>query len=433
MPAKYRDKSRKIRKYYSDNEEQRDRPLLFENSYLGDLHFDLRIGQLPTNISEHALRCVLGEALLRNPENSWISYSLNSNKYIGVDRYGGPDFRRLKVKGATEYAASLGLICIDAGKSWAQDGYGKQSRFTATPTLIQMAGLEPAIIKHPRELIRLKDEKHTLIGYVDTDFTIELRNDLREWNDHISQFHIWVDDPHVKWTNTGVVKICSQRENGGHFFIRPDSVAMHRVFNDNSFKLGGRAFGPFWQSLPKSMRKNVRIDNSYTASGDYSCSHLRLAYAEAGLDPGVEDGYAIPGYEDPTGRSLVKIATNIAINCKNNNQARRAVSDQVAWMENGSLGPQKGNTNHKDAVKVLEAILDKHHRISEAFYSGSGLRFMAIEARILADVARAARQRGIVTLPVHDELICQSQHIDIVKDLMTEKWSETVPVRPIVK
>lgn len=424
---------KQIRKYYGHEEEQRDRPLLFENVYNGDLHLDLQMPPIPSGVSEHALRCILAEAILRYREGGWVSYSLNSNKYIGAWRYGGPEFKRLSVKNATEYAAFLGLIRIDAGKSWADGGYGKQSRFTATSALIRMAGDRPPITKQPKELIRLKNEGNALIGYNDTEFTIALRHDLQDWNEHISHHHVWVDDPHVRWTNTGVIEICSQREGGGHFFIRPDSVAMHRVFNDNSFELGGRAFGPFWQSLPKGMRKNLRIDDSPTASGDYSCSHLRLAYAEAGLDPGLEDGYAIPGYEDPDGRTLVKIATNIAINCKNANQARRAVSDQIAWLEHGSLGPQKGNTKYKDASRVLEAILEKHHRINDAFYSGSGLRFMALEARILADVARAARQRGIVTLPVHDELICQSQHVVIVKDLMIEKWSETVPVRPIVK
>ena len=73
---------------------------------------------------------------------------------------------------------------------------------------------------------------------------------------------------------------------------------LRRRFTLGRFDRGGRLFGGFWISLPKSVRlKGLRIDGEEVTGLDYSALNPRLAYHLAVADPPPGDAYTLPGLE----------------------------------------------------------------------------------------------------------------------------------------
>ncbi len=100
---------------------------------------------------------------------------------------------------------------------------------------------------------------------------------------------------------------------------------LHRVFNDGVFSLGGRMYGHWVQSLPKSLRADLILDGEPTFELDYGQTHPRMLAAEMGINLGAGDIYAIDGWP----RQQIKIATNIAINAKTYDSAIRAITREI--------------------------------------------------------------------------------------------------------
>jgi hypothetical protein len=56
---------------------------------------------------------------------------------------------------------------------------------------------------------------------------------------------------------------------------------LYRVFNNSSFKQGGRFYGAWWQSVPREYRGLIRINGKPTVELDYRAIHPRILYALA--------------------------------------------------------------------------------------------------------------------------------------------------------
>jgi hypothetical protein len=52
-------------------------------------------------------------------------------------------------------------------------------------------------------------------------------------------------------------------------------TVLYRVFNNGSFDLGGRFYGPSWQALPKAWRGRIQIDGEAVVELDYGSLHPR--------------------------------------------------------------------------------------------------------------------------------------------------------------
>lgn len=378
---------------------------------------------------------VIAAAILAQREGKDVSFSLNRNFYPGLARYGGKDFTYANVRRGVDHAAGLGLISTTMGK-WRSNGTGRQSTFSATPALLELAGAAPRVLLRPGECIRLKDSEKRLINYADTAATRTLRRDTREWSESIAGSDVRLDAPDVEWVTEGAVSIPLATEGGGPITIATGAFELYRVFNDSSFKQGGRIYGHWCQSLSDHRRAQITIDAEPVALLDYGASHPRMLYARAGV-PLDGDPYPIAGID----RDTAKVALMVVLNAASRRQGIEAMAYKFAVAEQkeatGSAVSRKKALvtprHRKAAQSLLLALESRHAPIASTFYRGTGLACQRIEADILADVARTARREGIVTLPVHDELITPDRHAGRVRELMTSCWTKRIGTEPVIK
>lgn len=87
----------------------------------------------------------------------------------------------------------------------------------------------------------------------------------------------------TSWTSTIIDRL-----------VTPRHRQLHRVFNGD-YASGGRLYGGWWQTLPRNLRKHIRIDNEPVVNVDFATMHLGLAYAQEGRQPPRGDLYDLTG------------------------------------------------------------------------------------------------------------------------------------------
>lgn len=364
---------------------------------------------------------VVGEAILAGREGRFSSYSRNKNHYRGLTQYGGPAFTYANVTRAVDHVAGLGLIELQAG-FWRSDGTGRQSTFAATPMLAGLGYAAPRILVRSGTNLILKDTAKFVIPYKTTIETRRLSADLSAWTEAVKGSDIRLDAPDIEWVADGALSIPHGTKGGGPITISTGDFEFYRVFNDGAFSHGGRAYGHWSQSLPSARRAQILIDAEPVALLDYSASHPRILYAQAGI-PLDGDPYEVAGFE----RDMAKVGLLVVLNAASRRQGIEAMAHKLA-------GERDVTHEDRDAAKgLLEALEERHAPISGQFYRGTGLACQRIEADILADVARQARKDGIVTLPVHDEMIAKERHGGRVTELMSAAWRKRLGADPIIK
>ena len=107
-----------------------------------------------------------------------------------------------------------------------------------------------------KELIRLRDEMGRLISYRDTDATLRMRREIERINEFLRPLVVELNAPGVMRTERHLVM-----PSGQHILVLPPSL--YRVFNRGSFRLGGRLYGGWWQSVPNRswpLRKRLMVN-----------------------------------------------------------------------------------------------------------------------------------------------------------------------------
>ena len=80
--------------------------------------------------------------------------------------------------------------------------------------------------------------------------------------------------------------------------------------------------------------------------------------------------------------------------------------------------------------ELSQRILDKHHAIEDAFYSGQGLRLQYIDSQLAEQVMLHFANKGVPVLPVHDSFIVAAQHeqelVAVMKRVFAERFDGAV-------
>ena len=74
--------------------------------------------------------------------------------------------------------------------------------------------------------------------------------------------------------------------------------------------------------------------------------------------------------------------------------------------------------------ELSQRILDKHHAIEDAFYSGQGLRLQYIDSQLAEQVMLHFANKGVPVLPVHDSFIIAAQHQQELVAVMKRVFGE---------
>ncbi|GJE64386.1 hypothetical protein LNAOJCKE_1590 [Methylorubrum aminovorans] len=400
----------------------RDRPFLMRSHV--ERGVDALVGLTSTGYDgvDRVALSVVAEAILAQRAGQLTSYSRNRSSYTGLTQYGGRDFTYANVMRAVDHVAGLGLLELHPG-FWRSDGSGRQSTFAATAELAALGDVVPRIlVRSPTNLI-MKDGAKRLIPYRLTRDARRMMSDLSGWTESVKGSEIRVEAPDIDWSENGLVSVPHRTNDGDPITIKitTGDFVFYRVFNNASFAQGGRAYGHWSQSLPKARRAQITIDAEPVALLDFSASHPRMLYAQASI-PLEGDPYELPGFE----RDIAKVGLLVVLNAISRQQGVEAMAHKLA--EAKVTGRDRAT-----AAALLSALEERHKPIQDHFYRSTGLTCQRTKAVILADVARQARREGIVTLPVHDEIIAKARHESRIIELMNDAWRMRTGADPVIK
>lgn len=274
---------------------------------------------------------------------------------------------------------------------------GKISRIRATDKLIKLINEIPNAIEKLEDdkiscqynnLIVFKDFNKKIIRYDDTCLVNEWREQLVAYNKLIIKSNILLNiDTYKK--------------------INYDDNVVKRIFNDMSFGLGGRFYGGWWQNLKSEYRKHLLIDGKETAEIDYGALHLILAYALLGIDYLTEiddDPYQIQNIEPCAElRNIIKSAILVCINSKNKKEAVNSLNNKIRKKEIAKHPKYKMS-------EILEMCEQKHHLISDLFYSDVGKLLQYNDSMIANDIINHFTKNDKLVLCIHDSFVCQKEN-----------------------
>lgn len=352
----------------------------------------------------------------------YIGYSRNSNDYKPESAYNVLGLSYKILIHLVDTMKDNGYIIHHTGYFDRDTKCGKSSRMKASDSLIELIDSLPEtmvvvddaiLMARNGNYIVLKDENKKPIEYYETDLT-------KVWNDLLVSYNSLVSMSRIGLSVDT------------DFIINYDNNTVRRVFNDDSFSLGGRYYGGWWQSIKKEFRKHITINKDRTVEIDYKSFHLILAYSIAGIDYFTEiddDPYIID--HDGLGeryRTLIKIITLTCFNSKSRTSAIKSINSEII----------KGNISGHPTMKISQIISlceKKHYRIANMFYSDIGKLLQYNDSMVAHNIIKHFTDKNIVVLCIHDSFMCQEQYMEELKDYMEIVIMNTygVKVYPEVK
>lgn len=192
-------------------------------------------------------------------------------------------------------------------------------------------------------------------------------------------------------------------------------VALYRKFV-RTWLEGGRLYGGWWQTVPKSERAHLTIDGQPTVELDYARLHPTILYAQRGLVLD-EDPYAVPDFDGPDMRELGKRTFNRLLNGK-------AVRLRPDAQDLSQLAPGV----QFDAF--VEALRAKHLPIADAFGSKVSAQLQRVDSDIIVEVLRRTSDADVPALPIHDSVIVPETEEALARAAMSEAYRQVVGEEP---
>lgn len=341
--------------------------------------------------------------------NPWRAISRNQKDYQKGTRYRKLYFKYDLLMGVLDDLIELELIEQKIGFHDRKTGKGFQTRIRATDKLLSFLSSFSVkeIVRNEEvpeeELIIKKDASGRLIDYVDDRFTNEMREQLREYNEMISNAEIDTNDIELKYR------------------FDPTHVLLKRVFNGEG---GGRFYGGFWQTLPKEDRLKLKLDGESVVELDFVALHPAIAYSLKGMElafdpytirPSSSKNDRIDGCE----RNDVKKAFLCLFNCKDRKHAINTIRSEF---------------HVKGAADLLLRIEEEHEPIAHCFYNPAfGLMLQNTDSWICEKVLKRLMEKDILALPIHDSFIVKKSNEEALRRAMSDSFYELFCVRPKIK
>ncbi|WP_320043756.1 hypothetical protein [uncultured Desulfobacter sp.] len=198
----------------------------------------------------------------------------------------------------------------------------------------------------------------------------------------------------------------------------------HRVFNNSSFKSGGRFYGASHLDIPSHMRGFIRINGEPVVELDYDALHVVMLYHLRGIDIDLaQDPYdRIVGPED---RSIKKIALLTAINAPTEAKAIGGIRKELV---------DKGYRDDILKDKALKSLIARaklaHTDIADYIASGKGIELQNIDSRIADAILTNMMAENIPALPVHDSFVVPQQYEEKLKQQMVDEYKKILGFEP---
>ena len=275
--------------------------------------------------------------------------------------------------------------------------------------------------KEMLELRRSKDSnlygsgKH--LEYDDTPETEKMRGLLIRYNKLLRSQKIElsvIEGDHLK-------RIISKGPQTGmtqKIYVDRGNLFIKRVFNDGSWKLGGRFYGGWWQQIPKELRTEIIINGKPTIEIDYKSMHVSLLFAR--IDhPHEYDPYDIELVNELVGRGLDQrsILKKLVLMSINSSSKKKAFS---AFRSEYQRGHPCKRIKNIELQKLLNAFLTKYPSLEKFMFSGKGLELMFLDSCIAEYVIEHFTDQNVPVLTMHDSFIISYDKVLELRAVMTE-------------
>jgi len=339
-------------------------------------------------------------------EDLYVFYSRDRGYYKKSKKYNpnGISFRLISL---VDNLKEHGWIKHIKGRYKKEIKKGKRSRMCPSNKLIQAFKDYEVTTKHlyakQMDCIRLKDTKKKFKEYEDNSVTRSMRAKLHAYNNLLHRTNI---------------KLTRNKKVSNYLEIKPTNLNNReycRIFNDGSFELGGRFYGPWWVSLSKDIRKYITINNSKTVELDYSSLNIHLLYSEEGLNyfdlnESTADPYTLKGVNKDE-RDINKLIITIALNITDKSKFVYAVKGGIEGDndKNYSLGNKKilKVPNAKEIWRRIRLFEEENNPIKHHLFTGVGKRLQFKDSCIAESIIESMVINNIPILAIHDSFIVQ--------------------------
>ena len=348
--------------------------------------------------------------------------------------------------GCVDYLASKDYIETSDGGSF-RDGeggaYGYMSRMRATAALVALweeHGFTPDMIKRfkPDEVIILKGKvelipymydgkqrfrkyKPLIPDYLNPRSVQDMRKVVEKYNLLLDRAHIDIDvDCITQADREDLLDRLLHAKDKFRYTINLGAKQVYRVFNNGSFKEGGRFYGAWWIGCPGILRKYITINGEPTVELDYGGIHINILYAfkRKNFAELHTDAYEI--VENDPDRKLNKLILLTAYNAGTPEETAKAVFKSA---RDDGIKHKLGLKKHQQVYDKLELLKQKHSQIAGYIAQGYGSKLQYHDSCVLEQLVKLFTKLKIPILTVHDSIICQARHKDFVKDKMLQLYT----------
>ena len=340
----------------------------------------------------------------------YIFYSRNRNHYQKSKRYNPNGISIGPLKLLVDNLKEHGWIDHISGHYDKETEKGKRSRMRSSNKLLQAFDdfeiIPKYLYRKQMDCIRLKDTKKKFKEYEDNSVTRSMRAKLHNYNNLLNRTNI---------------KLTRNKKVSNYLEIKPtnfNNKEYYRIFNDGSFELGGRFYGPWWVNLSKDIRKYITINNSETVELDYSSLNIHLLYSEEGLNyfdlnESTADPYTLKEV-NINERDINKLIITIALNITDKSKFVYAVKGGIESDndKNYSLGNKKilKVPNAKEIWRRIRLFEKENSLIKHHLFTGVGKRLQFKDSCIAESIIESMVNNNIPILAIHDSFIVQHRN-----------------------
>jgi hypothetical protein len=123
-------------------------------------------------------------------------------------------------------------------------------------------------------------------------------------------------------------------------------------------------------------------------------------------------------------RKVYKAVGLVAINAGNPKEAYGAIRDELN--ARGIPLPQID----RPLVSLVEMFRNAHQPIAKHLFSDAGIWLQNLDSHIMNGILMRLMERDILGLPVHDSVIVQREHQEVLREIMTREYKALMGFEP---
>jgi len=353
------------------------------------------------------------EAMLANLTAAALNV-MDANRYVAVsfdrNQYNDTELTLDALVQCRKHLKEQGLIEVARGfRRWDADGvgcFGRRTRLRATAKLREMIdrdGLrDRSVTQAPANLINLKGAKPD--AGAEPGEVADSRPLLMAVNARLAKTEIAIHDSMWPFLSRKIVEDEGEDRDAAYrkrsYAGDLTAASLYRVFKYN-WRSGGRIYGGWWMSLPRTARPYLTINGSPTVELDYKTLHPLLLYLRAGL-PMPDDPYLVGQWKSQAMRDVGKRTFNRLLN--------RQIASAANWRNMLASPDDKEPLGQVPFKEYLAMFTHKHEALAPWLGIGAGLGLQYDDSVLALDVLRRMEDENVPVLPIHDSFIVQEEH-----------------------